>query len=883
MKEQDFLTTIQNKDMLFLGSGFDCDIRIDDPSISLRHLGIKRLPNGHFQIQDIDSDFGTFIRGKRVLTPQMVTLADTIQIGLRPVPISFIASHFKDKRQDRSNQTVLLSTKSFVVGRESPADIIVAQPVVSRRHLEIKLDPTGVSIRDLQSSNGTFVNSVRLSKKWLLITVEDSLFMGTYRVPKADVKNWFSLLEGASDFYQKKNTFSLDFSKNGNFVIGRNPKCDFPIDNPTISWNHAKLSINDSTWTITDLNSCNGVFVDGQKIRKATLTENQTLRIGGISFPLFQKEVKQEIKKSIRLDAVELNRVLPGGKSILEDVSFSVYPGEMVALMGPSGAGKTTLLEILTGQKKPSKGQVFLNNKDLYSHFGEFRDSIGYVPQEDIMYRDLTVYEVLYHSAKMRLPSDLPDSSIIQSVEKLLTQMGLAHIRDSMVGGDKFRGISGGQRKRVNIAMELITEPSLLFLDEPTSGLDSSSALDVLQVLRRLAEEGKTIIMTIHQPRVEAYNLIDQLILLAKGGKLAYFGPADATSYFEKATYRKRSPEVNPADFIMDMLENVQIQKTPEEWRDLYKFSTLHARYVTARLGTINETKALHTHVVTRSSLSQFTNLFRRYTKRKLRDRNSLLIQLLQAPIIAALLAILFTGQGTELVDKNITPSMEKLPILIQTMQLQNGIHPTLFLICAAAFWFGCSNVAREIVSETSVFLREIRGGLRILSYFASIFAYQMLLATIQTFTIAVLVWLFVGLSANLFLLWGILLLTASCGITTGLFISSISKTEVMAISLIPLLLLPQLLLGGYIKLYGHMQISGWQNRIADLMPIRWSFEAMTLIEYEAFLQKNEHLRLLEEIIGFTNQTPWLAVVILIGLTIFFGAFTLVALKRNAS
>ena len=342
-------------------------------------------------------------------------------------------------------------------------------------------------------------------------------------------------------------------------------------------------------------------------------------------------DARQPKRGEIRIDAFNLVRELPSGKRLLDDVSLSIYPGEMVALMGPSGAGKTTLLELLTGQREATKGAVLLNGRDLLKSWGEFRHTIGYVPQDDIMHRDLTVYEALFHAAKLRLPRDLPTEAVEAHVEKLMNRMGLLPLKDSIIGSEKVRGISGGQRKRVNIAMELITEPSLLFLDEPTSGLDASSTLEVLQLLRKLADSGKTIILTIHQPRIEAYGLMDNLILLAKGGHLAYFGPAkgQAVHYFEERVAAKKPTEKNPADFIMDVLES-----KPE----LIGRALISNQVPMSDLFRIAWGKSKKTRNMLppkgRSLLSQFYVLLTRYSRRKLRDRTALTIQLLQAPVI---------------------------------------------------------------------------------------------------------------------------------------------------------------------------------------------------------------------------------------------------------
>ena len=239
-------------------------------------------------------------------------------------------------------------------------------------------------------------------------------------------------------------------------------------------------------------------------------------------------------------------------------------------------------------------GSLTLNGRDLNNNWEEFRHNIGYVPQDDVIHRDLTVYEVLYYGAKIRLPRDIPEEKVRETVERLLTRMGLAHIKHSIIGDEKNRGISGGQRKRVNIALELLTEPHLLFLDEPTSGLDATSTLEVLNILRTLADSGKTVVMTIHQPRVEAYKLIDLLLMMGKGGKLVYFGPAhpDATQYFGEAA-EQPFQDGNPADYIMDVLENPVSGKLTdsEQWRQRFIESTYHKRFVVGRLSQRDTTE----------------------------------------------------------------------------------------------------------------------------------------------------------------------------------------------------------------------------------------------------------------------------------------------------
>ena len=219
--------------------------------------------------------------------------------------------------------------------------------------------------------------------------------------------------------------------------------------------------------------------------------------------------------------------------------------------------------------------------------------------------------------------------------------------------------------------------------------------------------------------------------------------------------------------------------------------------------------------------------------------------------------------------------------MLLKNYQLQNGIHATLFLSAAASFWFGCSNVARELVSERPIFLRERRTGMRLFSYLASVYLYQFLLASVQTFFMAIIIWFSIGLSSNVLLGWGLLLVTALTGISLGLLVSAFSKTEVMAISLVPLLLFPQLLFGGYVKLYGALGASGWKQYIADIMPIRWSFEALVVSEYHTLQSQNEHILSLRQIIGFSStaiSTPLLVLAMF-----FVGTFALCMLRLYRS
>ena len=845
---------------LIVGSGLTSDIVIGHHSVSPEHIRITQMGNGMYRIVDLGSEGGTFVDGYRK-NHFFVNFHDAIQIGQHPLEIQWLASHFDGVMLQETEEcsTVEISA-CLIIGRELPADVVIPYPVISPKHAEIRLDIDGMLIRDLDSEFGTLVNGKRIDN-WVHLGIRDKLTLGNYHVPQRALFRWRNSLQQSELVDSPQTSISSPIPEKGLLLIGRDSKCDIVVDHPTVSWHHAQLIVDGDKREIIDLDSANGTFVDGRPVSRSLIGSENNVRVGTVNLHISNERVSESkrARYDIRLDAENVSRQIGDDVSLLSDISLSIYPGEMIALMGPSGAGKTTLLEILSGRQRASSGEVRLNGKELYKCWSEHHHNIGFVPQEDIMHRDLTVFEVLYYAAKLRLPSDLPEETIVKTVERLLTRMGLVHIRSSIIGDETVRGISGGQRKRVNIAIELITEPALLFLDEPTSGLDATSTLEVLRILRALADSGKTIIMTIHQPRYEAYEMMDGLILLASGGHLAYYGPTNkgAVDYFEEQSSTLKREGGNPADFVLDALESRLVNQSPEDWARAYRDSLFYTQYVTQRLGKQFENVEVHNKSLQRPMLQQFLILFQRYTKRKLRDRTSLVIQLSQAPVISCLLGLLFWMQGEELVGLDIHPKLEKIPSLVSALQLQSGVHPTLFLIGAASFWLGCSNVARELVSDRSIFVRERRTSIRTSSYLGAIFGFQLILCMVQTFIIATVVWSFTSLSANFFAGWFVLLLTAASGISLGLLISALSATEVTAISLVPLLLLPQLMLGGYVKLFGLMEESlySWQSYLASLMPIRWSFEAVAILEYNAALHQNPNLRELVEVIGFTYDT----------------------------
>lgn len=797
------------------------------------------------QVRDLDSRNGTFVRGARV-SQAIVGLDELIQIGGLPVTGRQLVPFRASSPSQAGNGPVA------AVGREGQGPFFVDLPAISGRHAEVRLGASGLEIRDLGSTNGTFVSG-RRAVDWTPVSAGDAVVLASFRVPPQMLLRWGqALMGGAASAPVQAQSVPIGRP----MTVGRAPDCDIILDHPSVSWHHARIEPQAGGYLIIDLGSTNGIFLDETRVKRAFAPAGSVIRVGAVPMELRAEAVsaRRDYRGEVRLDVLGVTRQLgpeAGGRIILDDVSLTIFPGEMVALMGPSGAGKTTLLEVLTGQRLPSAGHVLLNGADLHAGVPE---RIGYVPQEDVMHRDLTVFEVLYHAAKLRLPSDLPDLQVQDHVERLIIRMGLAGVRDSLIGGEQVRGVSGGQRKRVNIAIELLTEPPLLFLDEPTSGLDATSTLEVLTVLRQLSDEGKTVVMTIHQPRVEAFKLMDMVILLAKGGKLAYFGPSvpGVVEYFKPKSRVPFSAHSNPADYALDVLDppdGTQV-RPPDQWKADYRSSEQHRSYVLGRREDRQSVGAVAagSGFAVPSGFHQLGTLIGRLLLRKGRDRSASMLQFIQPLVVGGLLYWTFR-------DVDWPTTITALPGMkadctdetYASPQLLNKAHAVMFLVATTAFWLGCSNVARELVAERAVFRRERMAGLSTVAYLFANFAVQIGIGFVQMLILIGLAWMPI-LEADPVTALALTMLPMATGIAVGMLISAVNRTEVAAISWLPILLVPQLLLSGYFIRFGEME-SDLQT-LAGVMPIRWGFQAMVELEYDEVAASLSCSRV-EDVFGF--------------------------------
>ncbi len=799
-----------------VGAGLDADIVVTSGQMSARGVRMRRV-GFRVEIQKVADGVqieidGALSQGGVVSLVDQEVVVDGVRITDQMVP------------QDTLDLAELPDFFApILIGRSPDCDYVLTDDSVSARHAGLSRQDGYLLLEDLDSANGTYVSDRRIKR--VRISWRTEFEIGGHVLTPVQVVQAVRVqrMAGSTSVLNvlqegglgsRKTTLGpdtgveapptgvvrVDSDQGDTLVVGRDPKADIVLDTPNVSRLHARLERVQDGFRVEDLGSTNGTWVNGERIRGPTLVRpGDDLRFGPQRLNLTgdgQVETRKLVGgvTGVRLDAAKLIREVGSKKRtfrIVDGVSFSILPGEMVAIMGPSGAGKTSVLTTIAGYTPPSSGNVFMDGMSLYRHYDVFRSAIGYVPQEDVMHRTLTVEEVLFYQAKLNFPAEVRDDEIRDRITTVLRQLDLEGVRDSLVGDEVRRGLSGGQRKRLNVAMELLSEPSVLLLDEPTSGLDARSAMQLIRQCRGLASAGRTVIMTIHQPRREAFDLFDKLLLLTKGGKLAYFGPArEAKRFFTERSEVPPETARNPADYVLDVLDPLDPDRAqePAHWRKAFKESPLHERFVRSRLR--KEDRAIERKAAGRSRkrkanpLRQLITLTRRYALLKWRDRGALAVQLAQAPVIGGLAVLLFhEGRFKSVIDDDITPA--------------------LFVVMAAAVWFGCSNVAREIVGEKAVFRRERYRNLRPGPYLLSKLLVQGLLVAVQLGLLLAILVPTLPLKGGVVALGGVTLLAGLAAMSMGILVSTIARTPLQAIQLVPLVILPQIMLSGVLMPVG--------------------------------------------------------------------------------
>ncbi len=651
----------------------------------------------------------------------------------------------------------------MVIGRDPDCDVPLEDARVSWRHAKVELSNGLPVLTDLGSRNGTYLNGARMGAKAIPIERESILQVGSTR---GRVREIAVEASGSNIRFRR-------YPLRGRVLrIGRADDNDIVLSEPNVSWHHAEVRPGDPP-ALIDLGSRNGVRLGSQLLRgSGALAPGVPGGIGSFSLRCETGElvvVDERGGLSLRAQSVT---VMVNQLTILHPTDLAVAPGEFVALIGPSGSGKTTLLKCLAGVSQPSSGQVLIGPDPLEVRLTD----VGYVPQSDVVHGQLTVREALLYAAKLRLPSDTRQRELVQAVDDVIAELRLEEQRDTRIAR-----LSGGQRKRAACGVELIGKPAMLLLDEPTSGLDPALEKRMMTTLRGLADSGRGVIVVTHA--TSSVSLCDTVAVMGPGGHMLFSGsPRESLESFQVRAY----DEIYGA---IDLVDTSRRQPT----------------------GTLIRPSRPRRHLLSgRSLAAQTTTLMRRYARTFLRERRTVAILLIQAPVMGLLIALLYPAHLLALPDRQPT----------RTAQF-------IFLLVTAAFWLGLIDSCREIVKERSIVLRELAVGVRLDAYVLAKALPLFALTAIQGALILAVAGALQPLhsSANAYLrLFAVLVLTSWSSVGIGLVISTLARSVDQATSLIPLLLIPQLLFGGALVAFARMATP--IKVLSDLMVSRWAFAA---------------------------------------------------------
>ncbi len=925
-----------DKDDITVGRSTDNDLVLADASVSRHHARIVRRAASIF-VEDLGGANGTTLNG-RVLRSETAEVGPSDRIGIGSFQLTLKAPAMAARPATATNTdfrpvlyvhtpnrrfSVRMQRDEVTIGRGNTNDIPIDLPTVSVHHAVVRRRGERWEVVDLHSRNGTSINGQPVEEA-LLNDGETFQLSGavtiTFALRADDPQTLVAAPGGTTDpdavtqalrresgaepqpapasASMLGTTAAIEPARGGSapplapgplppgsdtrprvvphepgaarITVGRVASNDLVLPSPQVSREHAVVvrAAADAPWVISDLKSTNRTYVNGEAIAERQLREGDVIRIGPYRLTVRQGEIEHfDETTGILLEALNLRKLVGKGTAILQDITLVVQPHEFVAVVGVSGAGKSTLLGALSGLRPATSGQVLLNGFSLYDHFDSLRAQIGYVPQDDIIHKELSVERALDYAAQLRMPEDVTPAERAARLDEVIEELGLQRQRQTIVAS-----LSGGQRKRVSIGVELLTSPPLFFLDEPTSGLDPGTETRMMALLRQLADQGRTVLLITHATR--NVSLCDKALFLARGGRIAYFGPPRAAlDYFGVAEFED----------IYDLIENT---RSPEEWEQSFQASPFYQYEIQARLehpqGAAaalapqqprRETAGPGKHRPQPVAWRQLQILTRRYANIVLNDRKNLLILLLQAPIFALFLWLLFKPavftrpSGVLVFAKDngvlrpVTPDPRTgaisgvdshatllavtgpdcSPTRIAALGLSGdcdlasgngntnaGKATQLALILAAMIvWLGTLNAIREISKEDAIYRRERVVNLRVFPYVASKFAVLFALIVVQSTLLIGITALrihFPGGASGLTGAWLSLALGGAASVALALAVSAGVSNPDRAVFAAPLIMLPQILFSGLLQ---PVKDLGPAQPLAALVTTRWTYEAL--------------------------------------------------------
>ena len=837
---------------LVIGRMEPSSLIINNPEISRQHARISHQLGIYF-IEDLGSKNGTKINGHPVVGSQALANGDLIQLGAeisilfsqqefgaQPSEQPTYSPHVPPKSQPRYTERTMfeagaglaaakvnasasppqleitiagtpsevhtLTKDRIKLGRADDNDIVIPSLIVSRQHATFQRTAEGYEVHiapgatNVLSCQGRPVTDKRLLMHGDVLRIDSELpgmmVSMTYRSPAQAVSR----------------LSAVQFGEKERLTFGRDPGNDVVLDMPSVSRFHAQVTRVGRRYFVSDLRSSNGTFVNDNRVEgDVWLNPKDTIRIGPYRLVMGEDQfTRYDETEGLRVEAFHLKKQVRKDLNLLQDISLVFQPREFIVVVGQSGGGKSTLVDAIAGYRPATDGRVFVNGTDVYRNFDAIRNDIGYVPQKDIIHMELSVYQALDYAAQLRMPRDTSKQERHKRIMEVLDDLDLAHRKDVQISG-----LSGGQQKRVSIGVELLTRPGLFFLDEPTSGLDPGTETAFMHLMRRLADQGRTIIMITHATK--NVMLADKVVFLARGGYVAWFGPPDeALAYFDKFR-SEHERRIRPMEFdqIYAILDDPS-QGKAKEWAERYMADQAFVKYIVEPLqasqALVAQASAAEKKQARKgsriSSLGQFMVLSKRNLTILRRDRSSLILMLVAAPAVGAL-------------DLVLAPVMGRAPFSYINGNAANGAI-TLFLLTIYALLVGGMSQMREFVKESDIYKRERLVNLKIVPYVTSKVWVAMLLAFYQAFAYTALHYLAFSMPGGVLEFGEVyitLVLAVMTGMMLGLLASALSPNASSAPLIMIMLIVPLIVLSG--------ALAPVPPNISQIASTRWAFQSL--------------------------------------------------------
>jgi len=824
---------------IIIGRENTSDVTIEVDNISRRHLRVSR-EGDKYMVEDLSSSNGTYINNKRISSISQIKDGDEIALGpdvelrlvIPEVPkvvqnsdatvfgagnaakeapkgdaTAFMGGPVASDRtmafQDapvipespprlvinesgQEPKVITLTADRIRIGRNDDNDIVLNNTFVSRHHAELeKRGQDYYIVPSANVSNPLLLDSEPVMKPTRL-NHGAKIRVGGYG-PGESIS--LDYLSPAADSQR-----AIKFTDNKLMSIGRDKANTIMLPAPSVSRFHAEVEKVGQRYRVRDLRSSNGTYVNGKAITgEVWVQPGDAIQIGPFRFVVAEGELSQtDQNEGVSVNIIGLNKWVSKSLNILQDISLAFKPKEFIVVVGQSGGGKSTLVDAVAGYRPATHGKVIVNNSiDVYKEFDSIRSTIGYVPQKDIIHMELTVFQALNYAAKLRMPADTTEAERIKRIDEVMEDLDLAHRRDTQISS-----LSGGQQKRVSIGVELLTKPSLFFLDEPTSGLDPGMETELMRLMRKLADQGRTIVMITHATK--NVMLADKVVFLARGGYLSWFGPPEeALAYFDKyRTERDRRASSMEFDHIYTLLDQEELGSA-SDWQERFKKDAAYQKYIQEPLsndskkektGPQNTAARALPKVNQVSFFRQLAILSARNIKILTRDWFSLFLLLVTAPIMASLDFMVATGIGND-------------PFGFKNGNF-NDVVVTMIVFSNTTMLVGGLSFMRELVKEREIYKRERMVNLKLSSYIMSKIWVALLLAIYQTgcyIAIRYAAFKMPGGTQELLFVFisGYLLIFA--GMMLGLFASALAPNGNSAPLLLVMFIIPQMVLSGAI------------------------------------------------------------------------------------